>query len=313
MGYDGGVAHVRMADEVREALAGGRPVVALESSVVAQGLPFPENLEAARACAAAVRAGGAVPATVAVVAGDLWVGAGTAELERLADPGRRPAKAGARDLGPLMASGADAGTTVSATCAAAHRAGIRLLATGGIGGVHRVPPGAATTWDVSADLDEMARCRVCVVASGPKAVLDVPATAEWLETLGVPVMGLRTDELPAFWTAASGVPVSHRVDSEDQAAEALRAHWDVLGQAGGALLAVPPPAPLPREEIEVAVADAVREAGRLRIRAAAVTPFLLREVARATGGGSLRANLALLEENARVAARVAVALQGRAS
>jgi pseudouridine-5'-phosphate glycosidase len=299
-----------MAEEVRDALSGGRPVVALETSVVAQGLPHPENLASARACAEAVRAAGAVPAAVAVLGGTVVVGAGDEELARLGAPGARPVKAGARDLAAVMARGDDAGTTVSATCAVAARLGIRVFATGGIGGVHRSPPGEAPGRDVSADLAEMARAPVCVVAAGPKAVLDVAATAEALETLGVPVLGLGTGELPAFWTAETGVGSVHRVESEREAAEVLRLHWGELGRAGGVLLAVPPPHPLPRAEVEAAVETALEEVRRAGVAGAAVTPFLLAAVARATGGRTLAANLELLARNAAVAGRLAVALSG---
>jgi pseudouridine-5'-phosphate glycosidase len=250
---------------------------------------------------------------VAVLGGTVAVGAGEEELSRLGAPGARPVKAGARDLAAVMARGGDAGTTVSATCAVAARAGIRVFATGGIGGVHRSMPGEAPGLDVSADLAEMARAPVCVVAAGPKAVLDVPATAEALETLGVPVLGLGTAELPAFWTAEPGVGPVHRVESEREAAEVLRLHWDALGRAGGVLLAVPPPHPLPRAEVEAAVEAALEEARRAGVTGAAVTPFLLAAVSRATGGRTLAANLELLARNAAVAGRVAVALSGGAA
>jgi pseudouridine-5'-phosphate glycosidase len=301
---------VRIADEVRRALRDGAPVVALETSVVAQGLPPPHGVESARRCAAAVRKSGAVPAAVAVVGGELVIGASDAEITRLAAPGRPVAKAGARDLGPLLAAGADAGTTVSATCAAAALAGIRIFATGGIGGVHRAAAGRG--WDVSADLAELARSPVCVVSAGPKAILDVPATAELLETLGVPVVGYRTSELPAFWSATSGVALAHRVESAEEAARVLRLHWAVLRRPGGVLLAVPPPEPLAPGEVERAVGDAEEEATRAGIVGPARTPHVLAAVARATGGRTLAANLALLEENARVAGQVAVALASEA-
>src|SRR5512138_3293677 len=207
-------APFRIAAEVREALAHGRAVVALETSVVAQGLPPPHNLEAARRCAAAVRAAGAVPAAIGIVGGELRVGLGEDELARLADPARRPAKAATRDLAALLAAGRDAGTTVSATAAVAARAGIRVFATGGIGGVHRVRPGEppAAAGDVSADLAELTRAPVCVVSAGPKAILDLAATAEAIETLGVPAIGWGTGEMPAFYCDASGVPLEHRVE-----------------------------------------------------------------------------------------------------
>jgi len=303
---------IRLSPEVAEALSAGRAVVALETSVVAQGLPPPHNLEAARRQAAAVRAGGAVPAAVALLDGVVRVGLDDAALARLADPARRAAKAGTRDLAPLLAARRDAGTTVSATAAVAARVGIRLFATGGIGGVHRLVPGAPPTaaGDVSADLAELARAPVCVVSAGPKAVLDLVATAELLETLGVPVIGYGTSELPAFFSDASGIPLEHRVDGAPQAAALLRLHWDGLGRREGVLLAVPPPEPLPRAEVEAAVAQALAEAARLGVTGKGVTPHLLGAVARATAGRSRTANLALLERNARVAADVAVALAG---
>lgn len=301
---------IRLSPEVAEALAAGRAVVALETSVVAQGLPPPDNLVAAARCEAAVRAGGAVPAAVALLDGRVVVGASQAELARLADPARRPAKAGARDLAALLAAGRDAGTTVSATAAVAARVGIRLFATGGIGGVHRLLPGdpPAAAGDVSADLAELARSAVCVVSAGPKVILDLPATAEALETLGVPVLGFGTSELPAFYAASSGVALEHRVEDAAGAAAVLRCHWTGLGRREGVLLCVPPPEPLPRAEVEAALAGALAEARRLGVSGKAATPFLLAALAEASGGRTRRANLALLERNARVAAEVAVAL-----
>jgi len=295
---------LEITEQVAIALREGRPIVALETSVVAQGLPPPANLEAARRCAAAVRAGGAVPAAVAVIEGRIVVGASEAQLQRLADPLRKPAKAGSRDLAAVCARGLDAGTTVSATCAVAERAGIRVFATGGIGGVHRrvdtdQPP------DVSSDLAEIARRRVCVVCAGPKVILDLPATAELLETLGVPVWGYQTSELPAFFTDASGIALEHRFDDAGQIAAALRAHWDVLGSSGGVIVAVRPPSPLPRAEVETALAVALREATRCKLPGKEVTPFLLTALADATAGRSRAANLDLLEINARVAALIA--------
>jgi len=301
---------IRIAPEVAEALARGGPVVALETSVVAHGLPPGENLEAARRCAEAVRAAGAIPAAIGLIDGMVLVGMDAEELGRLADPARRPAKAGARDLAALLLERRDAGTTVSATAAIAALAGIRLFATGGIGGVHRVAPGAP--WrgaaDVSADLAELARSPVCVVSAGPKAILDLPATAEALESLGVPVVGYRTGELPAFFTDGSGVRLEHRVDSAAEAAALLRLQWQTLQRREGVLLAVAPPDPLPRGEVEEAIRQALAGAERAGVRGAAVTPWLLAAVAEATGGRSRRVNLGLLERNAAVAGEVAVSL-----
>jgi pseudouridine-5'-phosphate glycosidase len=301
---------LRIADEVREALASGEPVVALETSVVAQGLPPPHNLDAARRCAAAVRAGGAVPAAIAIVEGRIVVGASDAELARLADPARAPAKAAARDLAALVTAGRDASTTVSATAAIAATARIRVFATGGIGGVHRIPDGEppAGAADVSADLLELARSPVCVVCAGPKAILDVAATAEALETLGVPVLGWRTSELPAFYSDGSGVPLEHRVDDAERVARVLALHWGPLARREGVVLAVPPPEPVPREVIEAAVTSALAAARSRGVRGKAVTPFLLDAVARATQGRARAANIALLERNAAVAAEIAAAL-----
>ncbi len=302
---------LQIAPEVRDALAIGRAVVALETSVVAHGLPPPANLEAARKCDAAVRASGAVPAFVALLGGKVIVGAGEQDLERLADPGARAAKAGVRDIAPLLHERRDAGTTVSASVAIAARVGIRVFATGGIGGVHRaVPSEDGALRDVSSDLREIARQRVCVVAAGPKVVLDVAATAEELEALGVPVVGFGTSELPAFYVAQSGVKLEHRVDDAAGAAALLRLLWDVLERPQGVLLCVPPPAPLAAGRVEQLVSAALAEARARRLGGKLVTPFLLQALDRATEGGSREANVALLEQNARVAGEVSIALAG---
>ena len=296
-----------VSQEVAAALRQRRAVVALETSVVAQGLPPPENLEAARRCADAVRASGAVPAAIGVIGGRVVVGASDTELERLADPARQPAKAGARDLGALCVRGSDAGTTVSATCAIAERAGIRVFATGGIGGVHRRidPSGPA---DISADLWEIARRRICVVCAGPKVILDLPATAELLETLGIPLWGYRTSELPAFFTDASGIELEHRFEESSQVAAALRLHWEELQCSSGVLLGVAPPSPLPRAEVESILGQAIRDASLRKVPGKRITPFLLSALGEATSGRTRAANVALLENNARIAAEIAVAL-----
>lgn len=306
---------IRVADEVREALAAGRPVVALETSVVAHGLPAPFNLDAARRVTERVRASGAVPAFVAVLRGQVVAGADGAELERLADPAARAAKAQARDLCALAAAGRDAGTTVSATVAVAALVGIRVVATGGIGGVHRVLAGAppAGAGDVSADIVEIARRPVCVVSAGPKAVLDLPATAEALETLGVPTIGYGTREMPAFFAESSGIPLEHSVEDEGRAAAVARFHWEVLRRAEGLLLFVPPPTPISRARVEAAIEAGLIAAREQGVRGKAVTPFLLEAVSRATGGATLDANVALLERNAAVAGGVASALAARGS
>jgi pseudouridine-5'-phosphate glycosidase len=295
-----------LSEEVRQALAAGRPVVALESSLVAQGLPAPHNLETARAAEAEVRARGAVPATIAVAEGRVVVGADSALLERLADPSSRPAKAASRDLGPLIAGRMLAATTVSATLRVAHAAGIALMATGGIGGVHRR---AERSFDVSSDIDELAATPVTVLCSGAKAILDLPATLELLETRRIPVVGLRTSELPAFYSVTSGLPLSHAVDSPAAAAELIAAHKSVPG-AGGLLLVQTPPAEvaIPANEVEGWISKAVDAAAADGVRGAAVTPFVLSRVVEASGGRALRANIGLIVANAGAAAEVAVAL-----
>jgi len=294
-----------ISDEVRAALAEGRPVVALESSLIAQGLPVPHNLETALAAEAAVRDAGAVPATTAVADGRLLLGAPLAVLELLADPGSGAAKAGSRDLGPLLAAGRLASTTVSATLRIAHAAGVRLFATGGIGGVHR---GAAASFDVSSDIDELAATPVGVVCAGAKSMLDLPATLELLETRRVAVVGLGTDELPAFYSPTSGLQVPHRVDGDEAAAAALRAHLALPG-VGALLFVQPPPAEvaIPASEVEAWITRAAADAARAGVSGGSVTPFVLSRMAELSGGRTLRANIGLIVHNARTAARIAVA------
>ena len=295
-----------IGDEVRAALDDGRPVVALESSLIAQGLPVPHNLETALAAEAAVREAGAVPATAAIEAGQLIVGADRALLERLADPARAVAKAASRDLGPLLAAGSLASTTVSATMRAAHLAGIAVFATGGIGGVHR---GAASSFDVSSDIDELAATPVAVVSSGAKSILDLPATLELLETRRVPVVGYGVDELPAFYSVSSGMRVPHRVDGARAAAAAFAAHRSIPG-AGAMLIVQPPPADLAlaADEVDTWLDEATREAASRGIRAGAVTPHLLAHMARASEGRTLAVNIGLIVNNAGTAGRIAAAL-----
>jgi pseudouridylate synthase len=295
-----------ISDEVREALDAGRGVVALESSLIAQGLPVPHNLETALAADGAVRESGSIPATVAVEDGRVVVGADRALLERLADPERAVAKAGSRDLGPLLAARTLASTTVSATMRAAHLAGLEVFATGGIGGVHR---GAATTFDVSSDVDELAATPVAVICSGAKSILDLPATLELLETRRVPVIGYGTDELPAFYSTTSGLRLPHRVDGPAAAAAAIAAHRSIPG-AGGILIVQPPPADLaidPRE-VEAWIDEAMDDAEGQSIRAGALTPHLLGSLARASGGRTLRVNIGLIVANARTAGTISAAL-----
>jgi len=292
---------------VRAALDDGRAVVALESTVIAHGLPYPANLEIARQMETAVRENGATPATIAILHGELHAGLTDAELEFLATAqGIR--KVSRRDLPVVVAQQGDGATTVAATATIAAWAGIKVFSTGGIGGVHRDAP-----FDVSNDLPTLASVPVAVVCSGAKAILDLPATVEWLETAGVPVVGYGTDELPAFYSRQSGLRVDVRVDKPQEAAAIIRATWQ-LGLPGGVLIVVPVPEAdeLSRESVEPQIAAALAEAKSQRIEGNAVTPFLLRWLAEKTGGASLRANVALLKNNAAVAAQIAAALQGPA-
>ncbi|MBK9715215.1 MAG: pseudouridine-5'-phosphate glycosidase [Kouleothrix sp.] len=300
------MTNIRIPDHVRAALDDHRPVVALESTVISHGLPYPHNLDLARAMEQEVRDQGAQPATIGVVAGVPTVGMSGAEVERFAQASG-VLKLSWRDLAYAIALGRDGATTVAGTMALAAAAGVAVFATGGIGGVHR---GAETTWDVSADLTELARTPVLVVCAGAKAILDLPATLEYLETAGVPVIGLAADEFPAFYSSSSGLPVS-RVETVTEAAAVWQAHRALGG--GGMLLAVPPPAEvaLPRDEVESAIGRALAKAAAAGVRGQAVTPFLLTAVAEETHGESMRTNIALLRQNARVAAQVAIAIAGR--
>jgi pseudouridine-5'-phosphate glycosidase len=299
---------LRISDEVRAALAEGRAVVALESSLIAQGLPEPHNLETALAAESAIRESGAVPATTALDGGHLVVGAERELLERLADRSRDIPKAASRDLGPLLARGAVASTTVSATMRIAHMARIGVFATGGIGGVHR---GASASYDVSSDIDELAATPVAVVSSGAKSILDLPATLEMLETRRVPVIGFGVDELPAFYSTTSGLRLAHRADTPAEAAAAIAAHRSIPG-AGGILVVQPPPAELAIDpaEIDAWIAAAVADAESRGVTGGAVTPHLLGHLASASGGRTLRVNIGLIVNNARTAGAIATALIG---
>ncbi|WP_372398138.1 pseudouridine-5'-phosphate glycosidase [Azospirillum sp. HJ39] len=292
--------------EVADALAGNRPVVALESTVISHGMPYPRNLETARALEAEVRAAGAVPATIAVLDGRIRIGLDDGALDRLATGGHAVRKLSRRDLPIALAAGALGATTVAATMIAARLAGIAVFATGGIGGVHR---GAETSFDVSADLEELARTSVCVVCAGAKSILDLPKTLEVLETRGVPVLGFGTAEFPAFYSRRSGLPVDHRCDNVTEVADILRTKWR-LGLEGGVLLANPIPAgdELDADAMETAVAQALADAEAKGIKGKDITPHLLAALERLTGGRSLTANIALIRNNARVAAGVATAL-----
>lgn len=291
-----------LSDEVRAARADGRPVVALESTIITHGMPWPQNLETARRVEDEVRAAGAVPATIAVIGGRLHAGLDGPTLERLAQA-KGVAKLSRADLAACLATGGTGATTVAATMIGAQRAGIEVFATGGIGGAHR---GAETSFDISADLRELSLTPVTVVAAGAKAILDLPKTLEILETLGVPVITVGEDDFPAFWSRSSGLPSPLRMDRPEDIARAHRMRA-ALGLGGGQLVANPIPAgdEIPREELAPVIARAIAEAEAQGIAAKAVTPFLLRRIFELTGGRSLAANIALVLNNARLAARIA--------
>ena len=280
-------------------------MVALESTIIAHGMPWPHNFETALQLEADVRSEGCVPATIAVIDGRLKAGLSRHEIEHLAREGPAVAKVSRRDLPIVVARNGTGATTVAATMIVAALAGIPVFATGGIGGVHR---GAQESFDISADLAELARTSVAVVCAGAKAVLDLRLTLEYLETHGVPVIGYCTDRLPAFWTRDSGLGVDVRADDPAGVARLMHAKWS-MGLAGGLVVANPIPErfELPRERIETAIAQAIGEAESRRIAGKAVTPFLLARVNALTGGDSLEANVALVRNNATLAAKIAVA------
>ena len=295
--------YLSVKDEVLAAIKAGKPVVALESTVISHGLPRPTNLEVAQQCEAAIRSAGVIPATVGIISGQIVVGLDADQLELLA-MSENVRKVSRRDFGIVLAQKEHGATTVAGTMIAAHMAGIRVFATGGIGGVHR-----GDTGDISADLPELAQTAVAVVCAGVKSILDLPRTLEYLETLGVPVIGWHTEEFPAFYAQHSGFPVDVCVNTPDEAAEILKAKWD-LGLAGGALIAVPPPPDLALDidEMEVAVEEALKAADEAGVTGKDITPFLLSRVSEITGGASLDANIALLVRNAQVAAEIAQAI-----
>jgi pseudouridine-5'-phosphate glycosidase len=295
-----------LSEEVAAARAAGRALVALESTIISHGMPWPQNVETALRVEAEVRAQGAVPATVAVIDGRLKAGLSRPEIEALGRLGPAAHKASRRDLPFLIAQRETGATTVAATMIIAALAGIRIFATGGIGGVHR---GAETSFDISADLQELARTSVAVVCAGAKAILDLKLTLEYLETHGVPVIGVGTDELPAFYSRGSGLPVDRRLDTPAEIAAVLRAKW-AAGLAGGVLIAnpIPPEYEIPHEQIDAVIGQALLEAQEQGVEGALVTPFLLSRVSELTEGRSLDSNIALVLNNARLAAQVARAL-----
>ena len=298
--------YLDISPEVKAALDEGRPVVALESTIISHGMPYPKNVETALLVEQTIRDNGAVPATIAVIGGRLKAGLSHEEIEYLGKTGRGVAKASRRDLPALVARGADGATTVTTTMIIAHMAGINVFATGGIGGVHR---GAEVTMDISADLEELAQTPVMVVCAGAKSILDLGLTLEYLETKGVPVIGYGTDELPAFYTRKSGFGVDYRVDSPEELAAMFRAQRE-LNYKGGMLVTNPIPEQyaMDKEVIDAAIDQAIAESKAQGIHGKETTPFLLARVVELTGGDSLESNIKLVLNNATVAAKTAAEL-----
>ena len=291
--------------EVAAALAEGKPVVALESTIISHGMPYPQNVETALAVENIIRENGAVPATIAIIGGRLKAGLSAEEIEYFGKKGQAIHKASRRDLAVLCARGEDGATTVTTTMIIAHMAGIKVFATGGIGGVHR---GAETTMDISADLEELGQTPVMVVCAGAKSILDLGLTLEYLETKGVPVIGFGTDELPAFYTRQSGFGVDYRIDTPEELAAAFQAGHE-MGLKSGMLVCNPIPEEfaMPKEVIDAAIDKAVGECNEKGIKGKETTPFLLARVAELTGGDSLASNIRLVFNNAKVAALTAAA------
>ena len=298
--------YLDVSPEVAAALAEGRPVVALESTIISHGMPYPQNVETALAVENIIRAEGAVPATIAIIGGRLKAGLSPAEIEHLGKSGQAVPKASRRDLPVLVARGSDGATTVTTTMMIAAMAGISVFATGGIGGVHR---GAETSMDISADLEELAQTPVMVICAGAKSILDLGLTLEYLETKGVPVLGYGTEELPAFYTRRSGFSVDYRVDTPEELAAIAKAQR-ALGYRGGLLVTNPIPEEYSMDKtvIDAAISQALAEAQEQGVHGKAVTPFLLAKVKELTGGESLDSNIQLVFNNARLAARVAAAM-----
>ena len=298
-------AYLDIKPEVAQALAEGRPVVALESTIISHGMPYPQNVETALNVERIVRENGAVPATIAIIGGRLKAGLTPEEIEYFGKKGQQIARASRRDLSVLCARGEDGATTVATTMMIAHMAGIKIFATGGIGGVHR---GAETTMDISADLEELAQTPVMVVCAGAKSILDLGLTLEYLETKGVPVLGYGTEELPAFYTRQSGFRVDYRMDSPKELADAWRTQ-NLMGLKGGMLVTNPIPEEFSMDKavIDAAIEQALAEAAEKGIHGKETTPFLLARVAEITGGDSLASNIRLVYNNAALAAKTAVA------
>ena len=302
--------HLQISPKVQKALDEGRPVIALESTIISHGMPYPQNVETALLCERTARENGAEPATIAVIGGKLCAGLTEEQIEYLGKAGTSVAKASRRDLPVLVARGADGATTVAATMIIAAMAGIRVFATGGVGGVHR---GAETTMDISADMDELANTPVAVVCAGAKSILDLGLTLEYLETKGVPVVGFGTDELPAFYTRESGFSVDYRMDKPEEVAAAIRAQRE-MGYQGGMLITNPIPEEysMDKSRIDAAIEQALREADEQGVKGKKITPFLLARIKDLTGGDSLASNIQLVLNNVRLGAQVAVALKNNA-
>ena len=296
--------YLEINDEVRTALESSKPVVALETTIISHGFSYPDNLECGRNCEKIIREEGAVPATIGIVNGKIKIGLSAEELNFFAEYKEMP-KCSRRDLAAVLAQGGNGATTVAATMVAAKMAGLRFFATGGIGGVHR---GAEHSFDISADLEELAQTDVAVICAGAKAILDIPLTLEYLETKGVTVLGFRTGDFPAFYTRKSGSAADYRVESEEEAARIIKTKTE-LGLNNGILIAVPIPEKdeIDPEFINKSIDQALRLAEEKKIQGKAVTPFLLAELGRSTGGKSAAANKALVYNNCHIAARIAKA------
>lgn len=301
-------AYLQLSPEVEAALKAGKPVVALESTIISHGMPYPQNVETALSCQRICRENGAVPATCAIIGGKLCAGLTDEQIDYLGREGTRVTKASRRDLPLLTAKGMDGATTVAATMIIAAMAGIRIFATGGIGGVHR---GAEVTMDISADLEELAKTPVCVVCAGAKSILDLGLTMEYLETKGVPVIGFGTDELPAFYTRKSGLAVPWRCDKPEEIAKAICAQHEI-GYDGGMLVVNPIPEEysMDAEIIGKAIEEALKEAKQLGIKGKETTPFLLAKIKDLTGGESLASNIQLVFNNVALASQIACSLNG---
>lgn len=297
---------LKISEEVRNALEQGKPVVALESTIISHGMPYPDNVKTALTVEKTVRENGAVPATIAIIKGVPTVGLSEEEIERLGKEGTKVVKVSRRDIPVVIAKKLDGATTVASTMIFAETAGIKVFATGGIGGVHR---GATETMDISADLEELHQTNVTVVCAGAKSILDLGLTLEYLETKGVPVLGYKTEELPAFFTRKSGFKVDYRMDSPEEIAAAVKAK-DALGLSGGMLVANPVPEEysMDPDKIEAVISEAVEEAKALGITGKKVTPFLLEKIRNVTGGDSLFTNVKLVLNNAALAAKIAAEL-----